>query len=397
MQTDTDVPPSDAGFFNSAPLAVDRAEGWRYFREPGEVYQRDGLWYLTTQRAVRFAHQHPEIFSSAHAFDNLGSPVPLIPIAIDPPAQTRYRKMLDPMFAPRVISAIEPELRRQVREIIAAFIDRGHADIMDDLGALYPTQVIMTLFGLPLEDRDTFIRWTKAIVETSGASVSEGATSEQAAAAQSLFGYLQDYIVRKRANPGNDSLSAILALSGEDAWTDEEVLGLSFLFTLAGLDTVTAAIGFVMLHLARHPEIRRQVAENPDLSGPLIEEILRLELPAPFTPRVVLSDVDVLGTTIPAGSYVFLVLATANRDEREMPDEIDLAHADRGHLSFGGGIHRCLGSHLARRELRIVVEEFHKMIPDYEIGEGYEPKIHWPSGTLHLTSLPITFPPGGKK
>jgi cytochrome P450 len=383
------------GFFESAPLTFDRAEGWRYFREPGEVYERDGIWFLTSERAVRFAHQHPEIFSSAKAFDNLGSPVTLIPLAVDPPDHVRYRRLLDPLLAPRVIGAIEPELRRQVREIIGAFAGRGEAEIMADLANLYPTQVFLTLFGLPLEDRDTFIDWVRTIVEAPGSTASEAATTEAAAAGMALFGYLQGFIVAKRAEPGDDMLSTILAMGGDDAWTDDEVLGLCFLFTLAGLDTVTASIGFVMARLAADAALRQRVVDEPDLAGPVIEEVLRLELPAPFTPRVVLRDVEVCGVTIPAGSFAFLVLGSANREGdgvRANPDEIELTYADRGHLSFGGGIHRCLGSHLARRELRIVVEELHRMIPEYTLAEGFVPRIHWPSGTLHLTSLPITFP-----
>ncbi len=390
MSTETVEQPT--GFFEAAPLTFDRAEGWRYFRAPGEVYQRDGIWFLTSHAAVRFAHQHPEIFSSAKAFDNLGSPVTLIPLAVDPPDHVRYRRLLDPLFAPRVIGAIEPELRRQVREIIGAFADRGSCDVMEDLANLFPTQVFLTLFGLPLEDRDTFIDWVRTIVEAPGSTASDGATPEAAAAGAALFGYLQDFIVAKRAHPGDDVLSTILAMSGDDAFSDDEVLGLCFLFTLAGLDTVTAVIGFVLARLAGDGELRQRVVDDPDLTGPVIEEILRLELPAPFTPRVVLSDVEVCGVTIPAGSFVFLVLASANREDRDNADDIDLAQADRGHLSFGGGIHRCLGSHLARRELRIVVEELHRMIPAYSVAEGYVPRIHWPSGTLHLTSLPITFP-----
>ncbi len=123
--------------------------------------------------------------------------------------------------------------------------------------------------------------------------------------------------------------------------------------------------------------------------------LLRLELPAPTTPRVATQDVEVCGVRIPAGSPVMLCLATANRDPArfEHPDGIDLTQADRGHLSFGGGIHRCLGSHLARRELRLVVEEFHRLIPDYEIRSGFEPEVVWPAGTLHLRSLPLVFAP----
>ena len=385
-----DNPQVSFTFHDAAPLGVDRTAGWDYFSAPGEVYERDGLWYLTSHRAVRFAHQHPEIFSSAKAFDSLGSPVPLIPIAVDQPAHIRYRRVLDPMFAPRVVNKIDDELRRQAREIIAAFAANGECDIVKDLAELYPTQVILTMFGLPLDDRDQFMEWTRLVIGASGGGAGAAATEEQMMGAVSLFGYLQDYITKKRTAPGDDVLSKVLALTGDEAWTDEEVLGMCFLFVIAGLDTVAASIGFVMLHLARNPELRRQLAANPELAAPVIEEVLRLELPAPITPRVTLSEVEVLGTKIPAGATAMLVLATANREGRS--DDIDLPTADLGHLTFGGGIHRCLGSHLARRELSLVVDEFLRAIPEFTIAEGYEPRVEWPAGTLHLASLPICFP-----
>jgi cytochrome P450 len=169
-----------------------------------------------------------------------------------------------------------------------------------------------------------------------------------------------------------------------------------FLFVLAGLDTVTAMIGFTLQHLAGDPELRQRMIADPTLVSPVIEEVLRLEQPAPTTPRVTTEDVEVCGTLIPAGSQVTLCLGTANRDPGRFPhsDEIDPAQADSGHLAFGGGIHRCLGSHLARRELRIIVEEFLRLIPDFEVAPGEEPEIVWPSGTFHLKSLPLVFPTG---
>jgi cytochrome P450 len=218
-----------------------------------------------------------------------------------------------------------------------------------------------------------------------------GATPEQVEVAMGLFGYLQEHIERKRAEPADDMLSRVLALAGEDAWSDEELLGLCFLVVLAGLDTVTAEIGFVMYHLARRPDLRHAIVADPALVDPLIEEVLRLELPAPLTPRVTLDEVTVEGVTIPAGAHVFLCLATVNREGDQPMNEIDLGRGGRAHLSFGGGIHRCLGSHLARRELRLVVQEFHKRIPDYHIEEGFQPEALWPSGTLHLKSLPLVF------
>jgi cytochrome P450 len=381
--------------FSDAPMQRDRTAGWRFVRQAGEVFQDiDGTWYLTSLEAVRFAHRNPDIFSSARAFDELGSPVPLIPLAIDPPDHVRYRRVLDQMLAPRVINALEDGLRAQIRELIEGFSDSGMCDIVHDVARLYPTQVFLTLFGLPVADRDQFIEWSEAIIENATVGAGEP-PPEIIENAMALFAYLQGHVETKRVAPGDDMLSRILALSGEEAWSDREVLGLCFLFTLAGLDTVAAEIGFVMLHLARNPDLRARVVTEPDAVMPAIEEILRLELPAPTTPRVTVCDVEVCGVTIPADSPVMLCLATANREAGlgPHPDEVDPEQADRNHLSFGGGIHRCLGAHLARRELRLVVEEFHKMIPDYQLEAGFEPEIVWPSGTFHLRSLPLVFPP----
>lgn len=388
----------DAFHIEDAPLAHDRTEGWQFVRAAGDVIRQcDGSWLLASAEAVRFGHRHPEIFSSARAFDRLGSPVPLIPIASDPPEHRKFRKVLDPMLAPRVINGLEDDLRAQVRSLIAAFADRGSCDAVADLGRLYPTQVFLTLFGLPLEDRDQFIEWSEAIIEASSPS-SDGMSPEAVETALALFTYLQECVALKRKDPGEDMLGCVLSLEGEDAFSEDEVLGLCFLFILAGLDTVTAMIGFTLLHLAERPALRRQMRDDPSLIVPVIEEILRLEQPAALTPRVTTQDVEVLGHLIPEGSDVFLCLGTANRDPEKYaaPDEIDPAQADNGHWAFGGGIHRCLGSHLARRELRLVVEEFLAVIPDFELAPGARPAIVWPSGTLHLEALPLVFPTGAR-
>jgi cytochrome P450 len=383
---------------SQAPMERDRSLGWAFVREGGDVFQAaDGQWFLTSTHAVDFAHRHPEIFSSARAFDGLGSPVPLLPIAIDPPDHKRFRKVLDPMLAPRVINGIEDPLRQQVRDLIGAFKDDGGCNAVDQLARLYPTQVFLTLFGLPLADRDRFIGWAEAIIEATGAStVADGAelSPEVMENAMALFVYLQECVDQKRDHPTDDMLSRVLQLAGDEAFTNEEVLGLCFLFVLAGLDTVTAMIGFTLLHLARDPELRRRLRADPDLVGPFIEEVLRLEQPAPLTPRVTTEEVEVCGQVIPEGAKVMVVLGTVNRDGERFtdPDCIDPTREDIGHKAFGGGIHRCLGSHLARRELRLVVEEWLAAIPDFTLAEGADPQIVWPSGTMHLKDLPLVFP-----
>ena len=378
-------------FEDAAPMAQDRTLGWQYYTSRGDVFDVDGHWYLTSAEAVRFALQHPDVFSSARAFDALGSPVPLIPLAIDRPDHVRYRRLLDPMLAPRVIAALKEDLRRQLNGLIDGFAERGHCELITELATPYPSQVIMTLFGLPLEDRDKFLEWNRLILEAQERRDSEP-TPEQAAGGLALFEYLAAFIDAKREHPADDLISSILTLEGDDEWTPEELLGLCFLFVLAGLDTVAGAIGFTMLELARNPELRNRVAADTSLIAPVVEEVLRLELPAPVVPRVTTADVEVAGALIPAGAHCSILLAAANRDERERggsPDEVDLEHADLGHLSFGGGIHRCLGSHLARAELYLVVEEFLRRIPDFQLAEGFTPEIVWPSGTHHLASLPL--------
>jgi cytochrome P450 len=375
-------------FYDAAPMALERTLGWAYVRERGEVYEADGLWYLTSPQAVRFAQHHPEIFSSAKGY-RIGSPIPMIPLMIDPPDHARYRRILDPMLSPRVVKDLEGDLRAQAGALIDAFVTRGECDAVSEIAELFPTQVLLTLMGLPSADRDKFHGWASTL--TSDNSGSPNPT--QVAAGAALFEYLQEHLDWKRAHPSDDMIGRVLALSDEDAWSAEEVLGMCFLFVLAALDTTTGAIGFTLYHLASRPDLRQAVLDDPELISSLVEEILRLELPAPTVPRMTMREVEVCGVTIPADAPVIIVMATANRESDDgTPDnDINVAQAGRAHVTFGAGIHRCLGSHLARLELRLIVEEFHARIPDYKIADGYQPQIAWPNSTFHLESLPLVF------
>jgi len=371
----------------------DRGALWESFRAGDDVYQEEsGIWFVTRRETVRYALQHPEIFSNAKAYDHIGSAVPMIPLALDPPNHVRYRRVLDPMFAPRVLDPMEPELRRQAGDLIDRFAGRGNADIVKDLAELYPTQVFLTMFGLPLEDREQFLEWSEAI--NGGAVHQGGDMSAHDSAAANLTAYLRGFIEIRRQSPGDDMFSRILALGGEDLWGEDEILGFTFLFALAGVDTVTGELGFVFEYLARHPETRAEIITNPDSIDAIVEEILRLDPVTPRVVRVTAEEVQLGGKTIPADSPVHLMLAAANRDTSAYvtPDAVDLQNVDAGHLTFGGGIHRCIGARLARRELRIVLEEFHKRIPDYAVVPGTDLSVEWPSSVLGLSSLPITFP-----
>jgi cytochrome P450 len=393
------VPDESSAATSLADLSMatqeDRTAIWTLMAAAGPVFQiPGGTWMVTDPEGVQYIHRNPDLFSSVGVMDGGELPIRYVPASVDPPEQRRYRKVLDPLLAPRVINALEEELRVQVRDLVSGFAGRAGCDAVTELGIPYPTTVFLTVFGLPLEDRDLLRVWVETLIEKSPQLKPEFA-DEYREASWGLYNYLLPFVEEKRANPGDDVLSRILAVEGELAMSLDEVLGICFLFCIGGLDTVTGAIGFTLFYLARNPELRRRVIADPGLINPLIVVVLRLEPPAPIFPRVVTRDVEVCGVPIAAGERVMMCLAAVNRSPQiyDTPDAIDLDQADRGHVTFGGGVHRCVGAHLARRELRLVVEEFHRQIPDYEIAEGFEPEIAWPSGTLHLRSLPLVFPP----
>jgi cytochrome P450 len=378
-----------------AQIAADRAH-WATLRENGRVFQdTKGMYCVTSRAGVQYVLQHPELFSSAQAFAFEQTPVTLIPIAVDPPEHARYRRLLADSFAPRQVNRLQDDLRRQAGELIDAFADRGECDIMSELARLYPTQVFLTLFGMPLEDRDMCASWV-AVVNGQDIDFTAGhgeGSQAVAEASAKMTGYLREIIKQKRANPTDDIFGRVVALTGEDAWTDDELLGFGWIFLLAGLDTVASAIGFLFRYLAQHPQVRQQAIEDSAALDKVIEEVLRTETVAPWVPRFTTQDVVVDGYSIPAGSFVAPLLAVANREPGYYPnpDRVDIAQADHGHFTFGGGAHRCIGSHLARSEMRIVVEEFHKRITDYQLAPGAEPTVKWPSGTINYAKLPIVF------
>jgi cytochrome P450 len=380
---------------NELPFAHDRSRAWRELREAGEAVTSGEEVVLTSAAAVEFAAKNPEIFSSAKAFDRLGSPVPLIPIAIDPPDHTRFRRMLDPFFGPRKMAEREPELRRQAGDLIEAIVAKGgHCDVMPALATPFPSQVFLTLFGLPMEDRDRLVKWKDAILQFTDPSSSE-ATPEVMAHALELFTYLTEHIAARRADPsGSDMLSQLMMDTGDGVMTDNEILGLCFMFVLAGLDTVTSATGFALAKLAGDATLREQIAGDFALIPAFIEDLLRVDGPVPFAPRVTTQEVEVAGRVVPKDTTVMLSYGSADRDPTryENADEVHL-DGKAVHFAFGRGPHRCLGSHLARLELRLILEEWHTRIPEYSLVDGKQPQMPWPTGTMGLLAVPLDIGP----
>jgi cytochrome P450 len=372
-------------YFN-LPMAADRGVGWKTLRDAGPVVFMNGHYYLTRREDVLTALRSPKVFSSRLALQPPGYPLPVVPLAFDPPEHTRYRKILQPFFSPQGLSESRPVLQRHAAEMIAALAARGECEAMADLARLYPFQVFLDLYGLPVEDRDRLIAWKDAVIADK-----PYLSADDIEKANALLAYLADVIQQRRQTPGSDMLSNVM--NSEGNFTDLELLGMSNLLILAGLDTVTAAIGFSLFELARRPQLREQLRDNPRQIRVFIEEIVRLEPSAPVAPRVTTEFVTVGGMTLPPGTSVRLCMAAVNRDGSDAVSTDDLVMDGKvhRHWGFGGGPHRCLGSHLARIELTVVVGEWLKQIPDFELPPDYSPAINFPSKTFALKELPLSW------
>jgi cytochrome P450 len=398
-------------------MAESRTAAYGILRDLGPVARsQSGSYWILSSDAAGFALRQPGLFSSRQSFDAVGSPLPLVPIAFDPPQHTRYRRILQPFFSPRRIASWEPVIRGLAGELVDGLVSRGECDVVAELAVPLPAQVFLTLFGLPLEDRDRLISWKDGLLHGFGplaepaaaparpATPDGPATPSGQSRRQSseralrlgteLYEYLVRHIARRRQQDDtNDLLGQLLADTSDERLDDAEIVSLSFLFVLAGLDTVNSALSTAFALLAAQPRLRRQIAADPASIPDAVEELLRFDGPFFFVSRVMTQDVELAGQLIPAGAHVNIALAVANRDpaEHPEPDTIDLRRGERN-LAFGGGPHRCLGSHLARMELRATLAEWHRRIPEYQLAPGVSPRVTWPEGAVSIASLPLVFP-----
>jgi cytochrome P450 len=388
--TDTEgyVDQSVAGLAEPQPM-------YKMLRESSPVFRPgpEGPVVLSRLADIEMALKRTDVFSSNMDAVDLGNVRPLIPLQVDPPEHAKYRRILDPLFTPREMASREPAVTALVNEMIDRFADRGECDFHSEFAVPLPCTVFLQLLGLPLEDLDKFQAWKDDVIRPAGAEGFREHREAAAPAAQQIYEYFERAIDDHIANPREDVLSALIAsnIAGEPL-SREELLDICFLFLIAGLDTVTDSLDCFFVYLAQHPGQRHLLIEQPDILPGAIEELLRWETPVPGVARIALEDVEVGGCPISKGERVSPLLGAANTDPAEFddPDVVDFARSPNRHRAFGGGPHRCLGSHLARLELRVALREFHRRIPDYAIRKGTE--LKYTSALRSVESLPLTFP-----
>jgi cytochrome P450 len=374
------TPPDTSPFAAMDPeMAANPQPVFSALRDSMPVMPVEGIGVVVSRRAeIEEIFRDPATFSSNMEAVDLKNARPLIPLQIDPPDHKKYRKILDPIFAPREMALIAEPVAQLANELIDAFVDRDGVDFAREFSVPFPSLVFLTLLGLPLDELARFIDMKDGIIRPDQVTGTPYGSAEMQAyqqkTADSIYEYFEEVLDEREADRRDDLLSRFLDVEVDGIKLKRtEILDICFLFLIAGLDTVSATLDCMFSYLAQHPEQRQQLVDDPSLIPAAIEELLRWETPVLGVARAATRDTELAGCPIHKGDQVSVILSSANTDPAEFddPDVVRFDRATNRHLAFGGGLHRCLGSHLARQELRIALREWHRRIPDYSVAPGH--------------------------
>lgn len=330
-----------------------------------------GHWLVTGYHEVAEVLRDPERFSSypnnlvPHGFGKF------IPLEIDPPDHSAYRHVLQPLFNPLRMKALEPQIRSIVTDLIDGFAARGHAEFISEFAHELPARAFLALMGWPLEDAQMFTEATDTTLHGVPGGTEEESNQARAEAAAKMLAYFAGVVADRRGRADEDDITTSIINSDIEIGgsrrrlTDDELCNMFMLLLIAGLHTTQGSLAWSVLHLSANPAQRQRLVHEPDTIPAAIEEILRIEA-AVSAGRNVTRDTTLGGVDLKAGDQLLLILSGANRDRREFssPNEVHVERTPNRHLSFGAGPHRCLGSHLARIELRIALEELTRRLSD---------------------------------
>jgi cytochrome P450 len=354
-------------------------EIWRRMRDEQPVYRNDrhDFWALSRYADVEAASKDPATYISSR-----GTVLELMDsgvfttgsmIFMDPPEHTSLRALVSRAFTPRRVGGLEARIRGLCADLLDPHVGSDGFDYIADFGAHLPSLVISALLGVPEDEREQQRRLVDQIfhIEPGVGMVNHTSVSAQI----ELWQYLETLVARRVEDPQDDMISALGLAEVDDGdgttrrLTRDEITGFASLLFNAGTETVGRLLGNAAVVLAEHPDQRAELAADPGLVANAIEELLRYEAPSPVNGRVTTREVTLHGTTIPAGSKVLMITGSAGRDEREYPDpdRFDIHRPVRQHVSFGHGIHFCVGAALARLEGRIAVEETLSRFPTWEL------------------------------
>lgn len=339
-----------------------------------EGFQQHSTWTTAVRSALR-----PD-----------SSNEPLLPQDLNGQEHTKLRRILNQFFSPAAVRRMEPMAKQRCVELIEELKPAGECDFVAEFAIRYPTDMFLALLGLPVSDGEKFLDWSD---DYFGAMLAGDPTRAEAAKT-SIMDYFDAAVNDRRANPrdpNEDMVSRLVEARIDDVpLSQEQILTICLTLMLAGLDTTRSALGYIYAHLATHDADRQAIIDDPTTIPKAVEEFLRL-YPLVFQAgREVQEKQNFNGLELEKGDVVWMGVAQANRDPRKFdaPDEFQLDRANANqHLAFGGGPHRCLGMHLARLELKVVLEEWHQRIPEYRIKPGTD--LEERGVQLSMTALPL--------
>ncbi len=345
-------------------------EGPRIFYSQMNTRDGRGTWVVTRADDQRRVLQDPETFSSHRSIfaSALGESWPMIPLEIDPPRHALYRSMLNPLLSPKRVMAMEEAVRERAAVLIDKILASGTScDVMDDFAFPFAVNIFLRFLGLSDDRLEEFVGWANNLLH--------GDDEQRPRAARTIVEFIRSLAEERRRNPVDDFMTFVVQAEIEGRpLDDQEVLGIGVLLFVAGLDTVAAAIGFDLRYLAEHRQDQELLRREPAQIVLAKEEMLRAFSTVQMI-RVATRDVDFEGAPIKKGDYVSCASMIANRDpdEFENPDRLDLGRIGNRHTAFATGPHRCIGSHLARREIEVALEEWLARVPPFRIKEGTTP------------------------
>jgi len=303
--------------------------------------------------------------------DNAG---PQLPNHVDPPEHTRYRRLLDPLFSPARVASYEERTREAAQQFVSAFAAKGGGEFVSEVSSPLPAKIYLLVMGMPLSDADQLLELKDAAVRNLLSGDPEKVEYAERVARPALAKYAADALAKRRSGElsSDGVLDSMLTVSTADEppLSDNEIIRLSLVLLIAGLDTVTGMLGATIHFLATHPEHRRALVERPELYPTAVEEFLRFNSLVNLG-RTCTRAMSFGGEEFAAGDFVLGLTTSAGRDERVFTDAdaVQLDRSPNRHLAFGAGPHRCLGSHLARMQVRVALEEIHRIMPNYRLDE----------------------------
>jgi cytochrome P450 len=361
---------------------------------PAYFNPKHEFWALSRYADVRAALKDPRTFCSGRGIllediDDLA--LPMI-VGMDPPDHTRLRDIVKRSWTPRRIAHLEAPVRKLARSYLDGFASSGRGDIMADFAGLLPMAIISEILSVPEKDRDMLRMWADELVERDDGVKAVPEPSRQVF--PRFYAYFEKMIGERGEDSRDDLLGLLIAAERQGELTSDELLGFCFLLIVAGNETTMRLIGNAVYQLSRHPEQRSRLIDDPSLIRGSVEEVLRYDSSVHFQVRTLTRDVELHGERLKEGQKVALLIAAANRDERQFadPDRFDVGRDASGHLGFGIGLHFCLGSPLARLETMVSLQEILSRIPDFEVDLGGLEWMH-SSNVRGFSRVPITFTP----